>query len=164
MEEEEPVVTTMQTQFFLQDLFHKLLPKVFHILHLTCEPKGTEEPEPTYPYDSSRALPKASASLGVPFPAVFNQVVNMERKAPAKLKANHNMVSKFYSFVPEAAKRFRLPLVENTVLSLCSMSVLPMEVDGFPRDSCDKHIEQALCKYFEASLAVVWASTSGSLF
>lgn len=88
----------------------------------------------------------------------------MEWEAPFKRKANHSIISKLYALVPEAAKKFNLQVVDDPVFSLCSTCILPMEADGFPRDPCDKSIEQALWKDSEAPAAILRTSTTGSHF
>lgn len=59
---------------------------------------------------------------------------------------NRPIISNFYSFVSEAVKRFEFPLVDVPMACLCSILVLLGGVDSFPRDPCDRQIEQALCK------------------
>ena len=87
-------------------------------------------------------------------------MLQAEWEAPA----NHPIISKFYSLSAEAADRFKLPWVDDPVTSLCSSSVLPTDADGLPKDPCDRKIELALRKSFEASATSLRASTASSLF
>lgn len=101
-----------------------ILPKVLHILELLFNNKEVEVFDLSKPAGSSRAFSKVGlVPLVIPFPTVFDNVVTPEWEAPARPKSNHPIISKFYTLVSEAAERFKLPLVDDAVDSLCSNSV-----------------------------------------
>lgn len=85
---------------------------------------------------SARAIPKE-----IPFLAMFDKVVQPEWESPARPKSNHPIISKFYMLVPDVAECFRIPLVDDPVVSLCSSFILPTEADGLPRDPCARTLE-----------------------
>lgn len=84
--------------------------------------------------------------------------------SPRKLNMTNPLFSKLYSMHLATTKMIKLPLVDDAINSLASTSVLPMDADGLPKNSCDRHIEQTRHRDFEAAAMSVRASATVSLF
>lgn len=57
----------------------------------------------------------------------------------------------------------KVPTVDQPVAALASSSVIPADGDGGPKDACDRHIEMALRKSFDASALALRAVSANSL-
>lgn len=67
--------------------------------------------------------------------------------------------------LPEAImQKIRVPVVDSPVVSLCSLALLPSEGEVGPKESCDKRIDTALKRSFQASSQGFRVSEANSIF
>lgn len=164
-EEEEGASALQQNRLFPTDLYDCMLPKVLRALEISPKPSEGVAQDPEYPRGSDHSLPRREyGRTGMPLPDIFHDAMRAEWENPAKHKSTHPIFSKLYALTQGASKEIKLPLVDDPVNSLSSTSVLPMDADGLPKDQCDRRIEQALRRDFEASANSLRASASASLF
>lgn len=164
-EEDEGAAALQQNRLFPTDLYERMLPKVLRALVISPKPSEGVAQDPEYPRGSDESLPrKDSGRKGMPLPDIFHDAMRAEWENPAKPKSTHPIFSKLYTLTQGASKEIKLPLVDDPVNSLSSTSILPMDADGLPKDQCDRRIEQALRRDFEASANSLRAAASASLF
>lgn len=164
-EEEEEKAQTSQRRLFPTELYSRMLPKILRALHISPKTKDEGEPDPDFPDGLETSLPQPKTDhRGIPMPAVFLNVLKTEWESPAKPKATNPLFHKLYTLVPPARKLVKLPTVDDPVNSLVSSSVLPMDADGLPKDQCDRRIELALRRNFEACTNAAKSAMTASLF
>lgn len=141
------------------DLYTRMLQKVLRALEISPKQVDDSSSNSEYPRGSDRSLSRnTSNQKEMPVPDIFHNTMTSEWEHPVKPKSINPLFSKLYSFMPVATKEIKLPLVDDPVNCLASTSVLPMDTDGLPKDQSDWHIEQALCRDFEASANAIRAS------
>lgn len=120
-EEDKVALAASHICLFPPDIFGKFLPKVLRELELSNAPKPKKNSDNDFQTGAAKSIPKmVTPSAGIPLPAIFYDII--KRNIP---------LSKIYSLMPDADKKFRLPIADEPVSSPCSSSVLLMEADGF---------------------------------
>lgn len=105
-----------------------MLPKVLRTLQISTKPNDDGEPDPDFPVGSEESLSQVEQDrMGMPMPALFHDIMKAEWESPAKPKSTPSVFHKFYSLVPAADRKVKLPTVDDPVNSLVSSSVLPMD-------------------------------------
>ncbi|XP_061471597.1 uncharacterized protein LOC133379752 [Rhineura floridana] len=162
---EEIEVTQMQPRLFAPEVFQPLLSKACRVLQLPEAEAGGDAPTQSASAGAKKAFPSMDTKqVSVPFPQAFDDVWDAEWSSPCKPKPPAKWAKKHYVFADRIMARLRFPTVDPPIAALASSAVIPTEGEGGPKDQCDKRVEGALCRSFEADAVGFRAAATSSVF
>lgn len=144
------------------ELYQRVLVKSAAALDLEVSPVSSGPNDPSSRVKSNRQ--GSSKPLVVPFPEQLDKVFASEWGRPMSSKHSARFFDKRYTLPAPIMDKLRVPVVDGPVVALCSPALLPSEGEGGPKESCDKRIDLALLRNFEASSQGFRVAVTNSIF
>lgn len=153
-----------KNRLFPLEFFPRLMGKAIHTLGLQSLPIDKAEGKDAH-IEASKFFPSSASdrSLTVPLPHSFKQIIENEWREPSKPRRVPRSITRLYGVSGKDANFLKIPSVDQPVAALASSSVILTDGDNGPRDPCDRRIESALKKGFDASALALRSASATSV-
>lgn len=150
----------MLDSLFPANLFPRMLTKVTRTLKMD----PVEGPASSKLTAQNSFFPQGPARPPViPMPESFQRVLDSEWKEwNGLLLSTLPKLTLLYSFFETVLASLQVPTVDSSMAALSSSAVIPSEGEGGPKDPCDKHVEAAMQRDFQAAANTFRASAAKS--